>query len=599
MAASAAAPVQAPVAPVIFTAAAFFTELQASHFSWHEVKARNRDDAPRMRGLIAARMAVVDGKIMQLNAKYGDDLIAKSVGSDNLTSDYDLTLASKSGDGREIAAIREFNKDIQAAYKYPPGYVFDTNLYAKDFVDVKDKVIGDGRHDDKDIAAIAIYQQEDARNDDVGALTKQRQYMRSSEWDAYKSQVIARMADKTASGTSIDFAQKQALHRFEQAETLFITKIYDKAGPILAHLVAQYRDDRGSEAALQVQTFAKAWAAAQAEKDKAGANAHLAAIETLATDIIAFASHHHAPIVLEVTNDVYLTRMARARALQNQHRALDNKQDRTETDRFQSDALKARAKQEITEANFFAAEAYLSEGALRHIVKGSQGKDSAALAQLTAMQLLSSMNEQFGDVLKDLGHYGKNAGQALYQTSKYIWRFFDALERIMKGRTATGFPLLQSVAARIPATLASLNAGLVAIRAPSGIYAAMTDEQRAEAALPLAMTAYGTKDIDQLRALLQGIVIEANAMVRTDPAAPDSASARKDRDDEKSPAKTIAASAQQSSASAPAAHPSASEADYIRLAFTDAELRPDHHRRQQAIARAAPPPVKPAAAKSF
>ena len=91
---------------------------------------------------------------------------------------------------------------------------------------------------------------------------------------------------------------------------------------------------------------------------------------------------------------------------------------------------KSRIPQRTIEAHawgghFLAAEAYLSEG-LQHIVFGNQSGNLEAMAEAN-QSILESVNEQTGDFMKDMGHYGDSDGKAFIQTAKYLSQCLKAL----------------------------------------------------------------------------------------------------------------------------------------------------------------------------
>jgi len=93
-----------------------------------------------MISLTRFRKHVVDGIIDDLRAKHGDPpLIAKSVGSTDPTSDYDITFSTP-GSGNDVIALREFNATVKQLFGKQSGTVFDTNIYAKDYIRVKEKI---------------------------------------------------------------------------------------------------------------------------------------------------------------------------------------------------------------------------------------------------------------------------------------------------------------------------------------------------------------------------------------------------------------------------------------------------------------------------
>ena len=191
--------------------------MQDQGYSWKKVKTAYLNSPQVMWEIIQFRKVTVDGLIGDLNRKYGGVLVAKSVGSNNLTSDYDITLSSTDGSGQEIDAISDFNAAIKRKLRVPPGVCFDTNLYAKDFLKVKDNIL-DGERDDKEaIAAIKDFLEEDRSDQDVAALTKQRRYMGAEGWDDYKDGILNALPE----GKARDAGRAQ----LEEAETLYITRM--------------------------------------------------------------------------------------------------------------------------------------------------------------------------------------------------------------------------------------------------------------------------------------------------------------------------------------------------------------------------------------
>src|SRR5439155_13901214 len=78
----------------------------------------------------------VDATIKTLHGQF-DKLFFVSSGSEDIESDFDITVASlRSGD--EVKAMRAFNAACKAKFGRPPGRVFDTNLYARDYKAIKE-----------------------------------------------------------------------------------------------------------------------------------------------------------------------------------------------------------------------------------------------------------------------------------------------------------------------------------------------------------------------------------------------------------------------------------------------------------------------------
>jgi Domain of unknown function (DUF4157) len=106
--------------------------------SWNAVKEHFISDEPTMRQFVEYRKTYVDSKINELRQKY-PTLIAKSVGSKDLSSDYDITISTPRT-GEDVEAVDEFNNAIKAEFGVQPGTLFDTNLYAKDFLKVEGNI---------------------------------------------------------------------------------------------------------------------------------------------------------------------------------------------------------------------------------------------------------------------------------------------------------------------------------------------------------------------------------------------------------------------------------------------------------------------------
>ncbi len=506
--------------------------MQDQGYSWKKVKTAYLNSPQVMWEMIQFRKTTVDGLIKDLNGKYRGVLVAKSVGSNNLTSDYDITLSSTDGSGQEIDAISDFNAAIKRKLRVPPGVCFDTNLYAKDFLKVKDNIL-DGERDDREaIAAIKEFLEEDRSDQDVAALTKQRQYMGAEGWDDYKDGILKALP----AGPARDASRAQ----LEEAETLYITKCVAKTTPLVPQLEKFKTDPKlGREAKRLLDQWAKFMAATVPP----------AGLERLCDEIGEFAHEHAEAEMLEVNNDVYMEKMRAVRDVQKQHQGLEavlknaelgagdfsaampflTDQDQLQLGLLMSegksaeaktylaqkvDALKARAKKEVGEANFFASEAYLSEGPLQHIVNGKQSNNPEVFASLKPEHFLGSINEQFGDFMKDVGHFKGNDNEGFCQTSKYLERLLDGITLLRKKEGFADLDLKSMSIERADAISARVKAELLPIRGSAGKYAQMTDEERFGEAGVLAQQIYGVSSMSALTAMLRGLVTEVNAEVR-------------------------------------------------------------------------------------
>jgi hypothetical protein len=107
-------------------------------------------------------------------------------------------------------------------------------------------------------------------------------------------------------------------------------------------------------------------------------------------------------------------------------------------------ALEVKVKKDMFTNIVFANEAYMSQGAIKHIVEGKQAKDPTTAAKvlegLKPSDLLQSANEQMADFFKDMKHYegavgemdGRQkrqaTGEAFVHASKYLSRLLEAAQ---------------------------------------------------------------------------------------------------------------------------------------------------------------------------
>jgi hypothetical protein len=523
---------------------------------WGKVKEQYLAQKERMQELKAYRKEYVDQLLAELKSKMARDLLAKSVGSDNPSSDYDVTLGSPSNPGVEIDVVRAFNSRVQEDFGAPPGVVFDTNLYVKDFLELKGNVSGlEGTDGAKIDSPDGIhFGTSDDSDQDVGSLIKQRQYMPADDWNAYAKSIKDGLKGQPEK-------LHEATQQFEEADGLYLTNMREKAALFFRKLKTAKPPIERSPHLAELE----AWFDGLADKSYSQA---LDNEMQRKLDEVAAVSQHDAPdIALAANNEIYLDKMVDARKLQNRHRALEGiagevagtsdpteklkligkkldelypapiqgeagtalaKQLRKEAEdavallqknpdldidiwlKDKIEALKAQAKKQIAEANFHAPEAYLSEGALEHVVGGNQSKDAKALENMSPQQFLQSMNEQFGDFLKDVGHYKSDDGKAFVQTSKYLQRMIESMNFMLTKLD------MRDVLASIPAPFdnpAALN-GLLSIRGPKPPYDKLPDDERWLAGTKAAIDLFGVGKIDALRSKIVALNAQVSAAVR-------------------------------------------------------------------------------------
>ena len=575
--------------------------------SWEKVKERYIKTPIIMEKFIAYRKKTVDDLLKTLRGKHksgGQEvLLAKSVGSQNLTSDYDLTLSSADGSGIEIDAIREFNATIKGTYSKQPGTVFDTNLYAKDFLKVKDTILTEGGEEDGALDAIETFSTLETEDQDIAALTKMCQYMGKEAWGSYTESVLSEIADPLKK-SSVEKQMREAANLLtikrleilksftnavnveedddtamwedtvrrlqtkkqgaseEQQEK--IDDCLENCGYLLGYLEkmqeirsemslnpAQQRLDAAIASNSSKEDIADAQRAVSADAGLMAKQNELGEFQryysNLMEEVLAEVEHFFDDEILEARNDIYMDKMQSIRDIQNKHRALDGlkgevldetaiKAVLTEGDKasfeacdtaekkqewlaLKSDSLKEQAKRMLGEANFFAAEAYLSEGPLQHIVFGNQSGNLAAMEKLKPEHFLESVNEQTGDFMKDIGHHGHNSGEAFIQTAKYLSRMFEGITKLNGKMASISEVNFEDIPKSVgwqdaSAMKARIETDLMPIRGAKGQYATMNDDEKYRIGAELGNTIYGSSSVNDLVSKVLAMSAKLNAMVR-------------------------------------------------------------------------------------
>ncbi len=536
--------------------------------SWEEAKRRllgvHPPDTARMWQLCLFRKRYVDAVLDNLRRGSDNKLLAKSVGSQNLSSDYDITLSSIDGSGVELQAVKDFNAEIKLAFGRQPGTVFDTNLYVKDFLPVEDTILAPRVVDEWSVAEVRGFLDSDRSDQDVAALTKMRQYMSAREWDNY----LQSMLDDESLGVG---KRKELQLQFEEADSLYVLKLrseverclklYKQRGlknreidEMLTRREARARNLE--KASLQMET-----ARGMMDTDEVEGKKLLKKAQALQKMEIKGEQHdletlskrfHHelGDLHLEARNELYLEQMQEVQALrirqrgfarigsdlpQSQWAAHLNAADRQALAKFvqkdvqdtgriplgrvrewarsKADALAEEIRTLTARGNFFAAEAYLSEGPLQHIVNGNQSGNPEVFARLRPEHFLESINEQFGDFLKDMGHPHEDDADAYIATSKYLARMFEGVDKL---ESKIGGPLgLSALNVRTASQVSGLiKDRLRSIRDGKDRWAIAPLEDKRVAARAAAQEIYGVNSAAQLKQYVVRLNSELNVAVR-------------------------------------------------------------------------------------
>ena len=354
------------------------------------------------------RQQFVTRLIDTLRKKY-PTLISKTSGSTDLESDIDITFAS-TAPGDDVKAASQFNALVKAKFGKPPGRVFDVNIYPRDYNAINESINPDYNVNpipDKDIDQPSGAMQKLSRVDqDVATLLKQRRFLDDK---AFKE-----LMDSVVSAASDPETKKQIQKQFEEGEDIFLLTAFEKVDKIKAKLQA------GKKPLPPLMTQ---FDALRNKGDK-GDQASLAQAQELLPRVLDELEKDLPAEVMDATDEMYLEKMGALREDQSKIVALDNGaappgehhegscdeahkgQDHEDWRKAEAERMKAKVKKDQFTNIVFANEAYMSQGAIEHVVAGIQAKDpqkkEEVLAKLTPATLMQSCNEQLADFFKDM-----------------------------------------------------------------------------------------------------------------------------------------------------------------------------------------------------
>ncbi|MDR7273026.1 putative house-cleaning noncanonical NTP pyrophosphatase (MazG superfamily) [Pelomonas saccharophila] len=494
------------------------------------------------------RRHVVDGLIAQLHAEFPKSgLMFKSSGSEDIESDLDITVAS-SPPGDDVKAMSRFNGEIKRIFGRPPGRVFDTNLYARDYRAIEDNMT-QGREgappQDRDIdEPTGPMANMSGIDQDVATLMKQRRFLDEASFTAMWQELRDSMK------TQED--RQRIQQRFEEAEAVYLLTAQEKVEAIEKKIEARRAAllKKRQPTAEEAETF-KAFDAARKQFEKARADHDLHQVQALLPEFLDLMEEKFPDEVMDVTDDQYAERMAKLREDQALVESSEATHQQEGPDCAQVhpgkthavwaaeiNALKARIKQAQFTNIVFANEAYVSQGAITHIVAGAQAstpeKKQAVLGKIKPAELLQSTNEQLADFFKDMKHMEhaekaaapgterrRATGEAFVHASKYLSRMLDGAamlqEKYQGNAEATellsGKPFALCTRAKLatPRLLqARIDEQLVKLRKSSSI----PGDAKAELAVEDVKTLFNVGSVAELRALITQFSIEFNHRVR-------------------------------------------------------------------------------------
>lgn len=356
--------------------------------NWEGVKKKWVSKPRVMERIIDFRQRAVDG-IVEFLKRGHEGLEALSLGSKALTSDYDITFSGPPA----IQAVIKFNQAFAREFGAEAGTVFDTNVYAQNFLQASNPN-KDGKKEGGDevlgVQGGPEAVQQDQAMQDVMALVKVRKNMDEGAWATFVSNIVSAIEDPAR--------KADVQSRYDQADMKFRSVYVEEL----------YTQIKGSSPE-QVDAL-----------EKQGKN-KIAIVEELVGGREGLAA----------SNRLYESKLLRVERLVKSRDKLIQKQqkgDKSSETTQKLEALSVDIRAAHSDALLFANEPYFAGGTIRHVVGNLQGKWGLDVG---AHEHFQSFNENYGDTLKELHHTkSKPFPEAAIKTSKYVYRFLNAAVRL-------------------------------------------------------------------------------------------------------------------------------------------------------------------------
>ena len=458
---------------------------------WKATHAKLKPDTEALRRLVAYRKKVVDDEIAKMRQKY-PGLVASSVGSNDLTSDYDVTIGVKGGShGDDVKVVRELNARMKELFGRQPGSTFDTNFYMNNYLPLREN-IATGSGPAAEILPVQHGSDSDpevSAQQDVFSLLKQRRFMDQLEWDRHGKSIKDQIVDA--------ILRTEAVRRYENADAVYKIGI---------HELLERTGDPTTPASLSAE-------------EEAVISAQPVELQEQARQELLLSKKLHkldksAPdLVMEKSNDLYGEYMQEVRDLEAQLGALSDKSS------SEAATLRRNIETKTSLALFFASEAYHTKGTILHVVAGLQSKDQKTLDALTPDQVLHSVNEQAGDFLKDIRHYteeGADDGVAFYRSAKYLSRLLDGVI-LLKQKGVLGALDFEEQYGPIAALKEGVDKVLLPARKGQ---TGLTVEETMDLSRDATWNMFRALSAEDLKQTALSLVEEVNVKARSRPAAP-------------------------------------------------------------------------------
>lgn len=426
----------------------------------------------------------------------------KAAGSTTLTSDIDVNLKG----AKTELAVEKFNTLFKAdGFAHEAGVVYDVNVYAMDFMHgatfkglaeehgkIKAHKFGekdaDGRP--KPDPETRVSAKEGGREGSVGggvntsssilenrmvtadadlqrvwSLVKMRLYMTGEQWASY------------AASTKLPEATQQAVAlRYNSYMTELSAKMADGAALVVA---ADAMKVTGFKM-LDATANAKA-ATMPAHAD--GENVKMAASNRLYEDKLKQVAKLRTKIQSQID-------------LRKSWLQPGGDHDDAEALDAAIDGNLAILRDLISECAMYSNEAYVTDGAVNHVVVGMQQKIGI---RQTNTESMDAFNENVADSLKEIARHDRTMGEAAYKAGKYLWRMADAALNLGVASTSEDATLT----AHLKALYAAGNH--VANKIKGGTESQESLERKAATAISDNLSACGVEDTDTLQAFVRAL----------------------------------------------------------------------------------------------
>ena len=329
-----------------------------------------------------------------------------AAGSTTLTSDIDVNLKGE----RTEKAVKVFNKKFKTGvpitqpWDYEAGVVYDVNVYAMDFIfdpiSVEDDILLGGKEAGGFPDISTEEKEKDIVSQNIWSLVKLRLYMSEKKWKEYKKSIGIR-------GLEVE----QKYHKY------FVT----------------LRDRMITEAAVNGDDLTL-------NENNTGMQQLTSISEQLAERKQVTPDELHPVaenLVIGASNRIYEDMLGSVATLRRQLRELIDVENE---EAIGKKLTKLRNK--LSEAAFFANEAYVTDAAVTQTVVGIQGKKDI---RQPMFELMSAVNENLADALKEMTRHSGSLGEAAFKSAKYIFRMTEAAKSMgIKGGQVKTFNVVSS-----------------------------------------------------------------------------------------------------------------------------------------------------------